>query len=191
MIRRPPRSTLFPYTTLFRSGDPLSGRVRRVPVSARNPAGRRRQRMAHGREHQRKSFPHRPAVPVRLCGDRTESWWGTGHSGRQLAGAGRKNPGTRVPLLGQYRQRQQLYRCQAGRKTELELHSRRKKSLRRIPPSVPALMQEIRRAICGKMQKLSENFSQRGRTPLAGIVRQLEVKGSVPFGRKIWNCRNN
>src|SRR2546430_9267489 len=24
MIRRPPRSTLFPYTTLFRSGDPLS-----------------------------------------------------------------------------------------------------------------------------------------------------------------------
>src|SRR2546430_10453298 len=23
MIRRPPRSTLFPYTTLFRSGDPL------------------------------------------------------------------------------------------------------------------------------------------------------------------------
>src|SRR3712207_8179973 len=24
MIRRPPRSTLFPYTTLFRSGDPLT-----------------------------------------------------------------------------------------------------------------------------------------------------------------------
>src|SRR3712207_6851094 len=23
MIRRPPRSTLFPYTTLFRSGDPM------------------------------------------------------------------------------------------------------------------------------------------------------------------------
>src|SRR5687767_15216018 len=35
MIRRPPRSTLFPYTTLFRSGgDPLGGallRVRRLP----------------------------------------------------------------------------------------------------------------------------------------------------------------
>src|SRR5688572_32289000 len=28
MIRRPPRSTLFPYTTLFRSGDPLRGRDR-------------------------------------------------------------------------------------------------------------------------------------------------------------------
>src|SRR3712207_7430454 len=25
MIRRPPRSTLFPYTTLFRSSDPASG----------------------------------------------------------------------------------------------------------------------------------------------------------------------
>src|SRR5690606_41784253 len=27
MILRPPRSTLFPYTTLFRSGDPLAGLV--------------------------------------------------------------------------------------------------------------------------------------------------------------------
>src|SRR5256885_14430775 len=32
MIRRPPRSTLFPYTTLFRS---LGGRVRRVLRTAR------------------------------------------------------------------------------------------------------------------------------------------------------------
>src|SRR3712207_8611293 len=31
MIRRPPRSTLFPYTTLFRS-HPLSGPRSRVPV---------------------------------------------------------------------------------------------------------------------------------------------------------------
>src|SRR5438132_6864631 len=29
MIRRPPRSTLFPYTTLFRSGCPLRARRRR------------------------------------------------------------------------------------------------------------------------------------------------------------------
>src|SRR2546430_10121772 len=29
MIRRPPRSTLFPYTTLFRSKSRTSGRVRR------------------------------------------------------------------------------------------------------------------------------------------------------------------
>src|SRR5256885_7804660 len=30
MIRRPPRSTLFPYTTLFRSEVPLLGRVRQI-----------------------------------------------------------------------------------------------------------------------------------------------------------------
>src|SRR2546426_3701813 len=29
MIRRPPRSTLFPYTTLFRSLQPLCGQLRR------------------------------------------------------------------------------------------------------------------------------------------------------------------
>src|SRR3712207_7055532 len=32
MIRRPPRSTLFPYTTLFRSGRDLAQRVYRVGV---------------------------------------------------------------------------------------------------------------------------------------------------------------
>src|SRR3712207_8431993 len=31
MIRRPPRSTLFPYTTLFRSGSGSAGPVRRIP----------------------------------------------------------------------------------------------------------------------------------------------------------------
>src|SRR5258706_11355957 len=30
MIRRPPRSTLFPYTTLFRSGSKRSERVRQI-----------------------------------------------------------------------------------------------------------------------------------------------------------------
>src|SRR6266540_5940453 len=37
MIRRPPRSTLFPYTTLFRSGRP--GRGDRAPGSAGESAG--------------------------------------------------------------------------------------------------------------------------------------------------------
>src|ERR1035441_1866386 len=31
MIRRPPRSTLFPYTTLFRSGNLIQGEQHRVP----------------------------------------------------------------------------------------------------------------------------------------------------------------
>src|SRR2546426_6564317 len=38
MIRRPPRSTLFPYTTLFRSL-PAAGVLRRRPGAGRYPAG--------------------------------------------------------------------------------------------------------------------------------------------------------
>src|SRR5256885_2757845 len=34
MIRRPPRSTLFPYTTLFRSGSRGRGAVIAVPVTS-------------------------------------------------------------------------------------------------------------------------------------------------------------
>src|SRR5258705_9298159 len=44
MIRRPPRSTLFPYTTLFRSIPALPGnrsapRFNRSPASTNKPAG--------------------------------------------------------------------------------------------------------------------------------------------------------
>src|SRR2546427_1988085 len=63
MIRRPPRSTLFPYTTLFRShrptdagreGDDRARGVRAHPAAPardgasllRNPTGRRRLRLA-------------------------------------------------------------------------------------------------------------------------------------------------
>src|SRR2546422_10894054 len=38
MIRRPPRSTLFPYTTLFRSRSPLSGGGRRRGALAGGPS---------------------------------------------------------------------------------------------------------------------------------------------------------
>src|SRR2546429_5264742 len=44
MIRRPPRSTLFPYTTLFRSSPRIGRRF-----------GRREQRFATGRSHSRSS----------------------------------------------------------------------------------------------------------------------------------------
>src|SRR5437762_6902420 len=37
MIRRPPRSTLFPYTTLFRSALRCRGRRGRVPSSSMKP----------------------------------------------------------------------------------------------------------------------------------------------------------
>src|SRR2546422_4604151 len=43
MIRRPPRSTLFPYTTLFRSPDARRGRSR---------SQRRRERRAPHRRHE-------------------------------------------------------------------------------------------------------------------------------------------
>src|SRR5438876_9120278 len=33
MIRRPPRSTLFPYTTLFRSGDKFVGSLRLLSIT--------------------------------------------------------------------------------------------------------------------------------------------------------------
>src|SRR5258708_31890852 len=56
MIRRPPRSTLFPYTTLFRSL--LGGERARVPAAHRRPAARRnplaevlRLRISRSEEH--------------------------------------------------------------------------------------------------------------------------------------------
>src|SRR3712207_8677318 len=36
MIRRPPRSTLFPYTTLFRSSSRLTYQPMKLPVSPQN-----------------------------------------------------------------------------------------------------------------------------------------------------------
>src|SRR6266496_741731 len=42
MIRRPPRSTLFPYTTLFRSGRNQGVSLRRTAVRARSRRGRAR-----------------------------------------------------------------------------------------------------------------------------------------------------
>src|SRR6266403_1373455 len=40
MIRRPPRSTLFPYTTLFRSRSPRHPRLRHGPAGHEPPAPR-------------------------------------------------------------------------------------------------------------------------------------------------------
>src|SRR5579884_4421881 len=53
MIRRPPRSTLFPYTTLFRSRA-AAGRV----APARRPAHRRRRRCAGDRKSTRLNSSH-------------------------------------------------------------------------------------------------------------------------------------
>src|SRR3712207_6958979 len=65
MIRRPPRSTLFPYTTLFRSSlkpthrrtqsDPRPGGVRRNGTTRRPHRGRRGSRGAPGRSEEHTS----------------------------------------------------------------------------------------------------------------------------------------
>src|SRR2546430_11088926 len=49
MIRRPPRSTLFPYTTLFRSPPRAAGFRRRRSRRGRAPARRRGGRDSHDR----------------------------------------------------------------------------------------------------------------------------------------------
>src|SRR3712207_8641093 len=57
MIRRPPRSTLFPYTTLFRSQGRRLGRSRRPTerriflLSRRRPSRRPSRRRARSEEH--------------------------------------------------------------------------------------------------------------------------------------------
>src|SRR2546430_10183980 len=53
MIRRPPRSTLFPYTTLFRS------RLRGDKLARRDPL----QRGVHRREQDRGTLPFRARQP--------------------------------------------------------------------------------------------------------------------------------
>src|SRR2546430_7020784 len=58
MIRRPPRSTLFPYTTLFRSREPFSRSARRGDSCLHAAAGPQlhaipSSRRAQGRAHRR------------------------------------------------------------------------------------------------------------------------------------------
>src|SRR2546425_7201114 len=60
MIRRPPRSTLFPYTTLFRSSSPPAGsptRERSHPAAARDSSPKRAS-PRRGRPRRRRSEEH-------------------------------------------------------------------------------------------------------------------------------------
>src|SRR5260221_10181836 len=68
MIRRPPRSTLFPYTTLFRSALASGGRGRRdnrsrgPPLAAASPTPERRL-AGHPATGRRRTKLHRPRRP--------------------------------------------------------------------------------------------------------------------------------
>src|SRR6267142_5688000 len=51
MIRRPPRSTLFPYTTLFRSRAGVCARAAGCPPPARHPAPRSEEHTSELQSH--------------------------------------------------------------------------------------------------------------------------------------------
>src|SRR3712207_7249315 len=79
MIRRPPRSTLFPYTTLFRSARHLLGLVVARPFPPdrrRDPAAQAAQRLDARRRRDRRGDPggtgeetcELPSRPYILCG---------------------------------------------------------------------------------------------------------------------------
>src|SRR6266513_3839298 len=78
MIRRPPRSTLFPYTTLFRSPAPRAPRLQGAHSEGRNrrpapaPAGQRRQGPER-RTRRRSVSQHRLASAPALSRERPRS----------------------------------------------------------------------------------------------------------------------
>src|SRR3712207_9015067 len=68
MIRRPPRSTLFPYTTLFRSHEQregAAGRHRRVPGHVGRGGARRRRRRHLAPRRDDAVAPRAPGRPDR------------------------------------------------------------------------------------------------------------------------------
>src|SRR5258708_13856791 len=74
MIRRPPRSTLFPYTTLFRSDCSLQRRHQKVLEEAPSPAISRVERAAMG-ERVRKAMAemsYRGAGTIEFLYERSE-----------------------------------------------------------------------------------------------------------------------
>src|SRR3989442_2433775 len=70
MIRRPPRSTLFPYTTLFRShhqfGAQRARRHDRLPVPDRHRLGVQRDRRERRSEEHTSELQSRPHLVCRL-----------------------------------------------------------------------------------------------------------------------------
>src|SRR2546428_9864634 len=68
MIRRPPRSTLFPYTTLFRSVEALRGAlvvIERAPLLRRNPRDHE-EAVAHRSEEHTSELQSRSDLVCRL-----------------------------------------------------------------------------------------------------------------------------
>src|SRR2546422_5772494 len=84
MIRRPPRSTLFPYTTLFRSIEQRQrDAAQRLPGAGAVDGGRlvvlRRDRLQRGQEDDRVEAEPRPHVDQRERGDRKSTRLNSSH----------------------------------------------------------------------------------------------------------------
>src|SRR5260370_15258744 len=87
MIRRPPRSTLFPYTTLFRSQRGIGGELEQVIGAASHQhralrAKRKRQRIHQGRseEHTSELQSHLNLVCRLLLEKKKKRYWYLPHS---------------------------------------------------------------------------------------------------------------
>src|SRR2546426_3206908 len=82
MIRRPPRSTLFPYTTLFRSDDSgraVGQRFGRATVPRRGRGGGQASASEHS-GHSRSRRARRPALLLDgFCGDRKSTRLNSSH----------------------------------------------------------------------------------------------------------------
>src|SRR3712207_7993612 len=80
MIRRPPRSTLFPYTTLFRS--PVAGEDRRVHVDVveRHVAGELEAQHDHPGDPEEEDVARRREHVRRIEGDRKSTRLNSSHA---------------------------------------------------------------------------------------------------------------
>src|SRR3712207_8271963 len=67
MIRRPPRSTLFPYTTLFRSGSGPARRALRGPLAAASARGAARSVPVSARPVRLQQTAARRAAPAQAA----------------------------------------------------------------------------------------------------------------------------
>src|SRR5947199_2260366 len=84
MIRPPPRSTLFPYTTLFRSESQQSPKQRNQPVSNVSiSSALPEHRSISSPEHWRSAIPMRGALPIGL--DRKSTRLNSSHLGISYA----------------------------------------------------------------------------------------------------------
>src|SRR3712207_7533798 len=79
MIRRPPRSTLFPYTTLFRSVARARGLDEVEPVARGLRAGRG-ENLDHVAVLNRRAERHHPAVDARPRADRKSTRLNSSHA---------------------------------------------------------------------------------------------------------------